>query len=546
MIKKRVLLFSILMLILFLFTACDKMTAEQRNAYESLLQQAGRASQAPQEAEVLYERCDDSDGGKNIHDFGTTTTFMQGKYFTNKDKCSGNILYEALCKAHETHFTEAINCEQYNMICKNGACVINPEVMEQQQCYDSDEGVNMLEYGITTEKINEEIITNEDKCIGNILYERVCKQGKTEAVERIDCTDFGLICVNGICIREPEEDIEEEGEGEDDAPEDNAPLGGGGPVIIPAPVPVPLPGLPRQALPAGSGPLPVLEPNCIDTDGNDISVKGTASVNARRYIDSCQDQETLFEYYCTGGNYISSTRGERVTSQLFDCSSRGMVCRQGACVMPDPPRFTPIPPQSSQDSRAGTVSTVESQITVRCIDLDNGVDTARAAKAVVDYRDGTTKQWTDSCDNNEPNLLLEQACVNGQTRQVHHIDCEEQGKVCKQGACVNPVSFEEITPQYSCVDSDGGRNSAVKGEAIQRRPNEDVGAFRDYCKDENILMEAICEGKRGKFIEISCEAEGKKCNTGRCIKLLSVTKIETPGITQQYPILKDIKVRKIL
>ncbi len=62
---------------------------------------------------------------------------------------------------------------------------------------------------------------------------------------------------------------------------------------------------------------------CVDSDeGKDYSVKGTVTYNDQEYNDTCDDDDTLKEYYCEDGELKSETHA---------CGS-GYICQDGACV----------------------------------------------------------------------------------------------------------------------------------------------------------------------------------------------------------------------
>ena len=180
--QKRSIILT-LVVVMMLLAGCNVNLPENPGeAYTQLAQQVVQqvAKGQTQIAAPAHE-CTDSDDGKNLHDYGYTMESVAEQTIKNTDTCSGNILQEAVCKEGFVKAIDAVNCADYSMICVNGACTVSAEAVEEQQCIDSDDGLNMMEFGFTTEFRSGRRITNDDKCSGNTLYEAVCKNGITKA-----------------------------------------------------------------------------------------------------------------------------------------------------------------------------------------------------------------------------------------------------------------------------------------------------------------------------------------------------------------------------
>jgi len=499
--QKKAICLGLLIILSLILAGCQGMTAEQN---QKLIQDLGKAYatqtqiKIPSEIESqqvsITHKCTDSDYGKNAHDYGYTTDWINDEQIQNKDQCNGNMLYEAICQEGFVKAIAAVNCADYGMICTNGACVINPETIDEQQCIDSDSGLNMMEFGFTAEFRNGQQINNDDKCSGNTLLEAVCKQGVTKAIERVRCQDYGLVCDNGVCLQEFDEE-QDAGAAED---EEEADAAGG------------------QRGAAG--------PTCVDPDGENPYVLGTlvfTYANGRQttYRDECDPSgRYVWEQRCTVDPNNNPTFGTR----SIDCQATGEVCRAGICVAAD----------------AGARGAAQTT----CTDSDNGINFVTAGRVLL-TTDGRATSWPDTCSVNSPNILLEQYCPQADARGVRQINCTAQGKQCINGACapfslapvigsrqldpvlVNPALLEPLF----CTDTDG-KDSRVKG-TIQLR---DGTNYVDKCQADGIkLTEHYCSGgddlgtwgTAHKTTTWDCGGLNRICRDGACVDQPAVQNI---------------------
>jgi len=72
------------------------------------------------------------------------------------------------------------------------------------------------------------------------------------------------------------------------------------------------------------------EASCTDTDGNSISVKGTATAGSYSGIDVCIGPDTLLEYSCYGRGQQLSRQG--VNANPINCEVLRKTCQNGACI----------------------------------------------------------------------------------------------------------------------------------------------------------------------------------------------------------------------
>jgi len=610
--QKKAICLGLLIILSLVLAGCQGMTAEQN---QKLIQDLGKAYatqtqiKIPSEIESqqvsISHKCTDSDYGKNAHDYGYTVDWINDEQIQNKDQCNGNILSEAVCQEGFVKAIEAINCADYGMICTNGACAINPATIDEQQCIDSDSGLNMMEFGFTAEFRNGNQINNDDKCSGNILLEAVCKQGITKATERVRCQDYGMVCDNGVCV--PEIDEEQDAGAAADA------AGG------------------QRGAAGGT--------TCIDPDGENKYVIGTLTMvygdgRQNTYQDECGSERWLGEYVCT---VDPNTHAPTFGTRSIDCQATGEVCRGGICVaaglprLPGPIQIPGLVPRSIEPfcrdtdggnvpTLAGTVSRTNADLQIltypdacvdsrtlteyycmeggdddyikktidceaqgkqcingacaafqrlnppgqqpyatltgeACIDSDNGVNSAVVGHAAF-TQNGRTENWQDACNGN---ILLEQAC-NGNNREVYKINCTAQGKQCRNSIC-EPLQLTNLGTQPAqlqnirlCVDNDGddrftaGRVNVIIGTDVRNEV--------DTCLNTDALREQICGPNNVHGVKTYyCSNDGMTCKDGKCVQLrVSQVQqtlqpgqaIQSPTIIKQYPILDTITIKKLI
>lgn len=150
------------------------------------------------------------------------------------------------------------------------------------------------------------------------------------------------------------------------------------------------------------------------------------------------------------------------------------------------PVASPIPPDPSPaSSTGGTVPSLPRTSPV-CTDSDGGQNTS-VKGAVLD----PVGLFEDACGN--PITLWEWSCQNGTRLQTTHV-C-----ACSNDACTGPAPS-------TCFDSDGGVNTAVRGEAATARSQAS-----DSCMNRVTLNEVFCENGVILSSQHSCA-----CSNGAC------------------------------
>ena len=469
--QKRLIILT-LVVIMALISGCIYLPESPGKAYESAAKLAAE-----------YQ-CTDSDSGKNLHDYGYTIELVNGQNIKNADTCAGSILYEAVCRQGEVKAIEKIDCKEYDMLCTNGACAVSASTIDEQQCMDSDDGLNMMEFGFTTEFRNGRQITNDDKCSGNILYEAVCKQSITKATERVRCQDYGLVCDNGACAQEVDEEqdagaAEDQEAAENEEEEEDAAGGQRGAAGI---------------------------TSCTDPDGLNSHVLGTVTIVYRdgsqnTYRDECDPTgRYLQEQRCTVDLNNNPTFGTR----SIDCQATGEVCSNGVC------------------AAAGGGARGAAQAT--CTDSDNGVNAGVRGTVTITNPDGRIVAKSDGCYDegglgitDQGQYVADYVCneANPGISTLMPINCEAQDKTCRNGVCV--AEEGEPAPVFTCTDSDGGINFARAGavtETINGRPT----ISPDLCAaGSDALFERYCgNDHRVSTMTIRCGEQGKQCVDGAC------------------------------
>ena len=149
----------------------------------------GACTPEPEEEPV----CNDSDGGRDYDERGTTTRTMGDETETHTDTCLGNSVREYYCQASSSIGSVLHTCA-YG--CTAGVCNEEPE----PTCTDSDGGATYNERGTVTRIDGDETQTNTDYCVSNSVREYYCLSNNIRSVSR-SCV-YG--CTEGACNSEPD------------------------------------------------------------------------------------------------------------------------------------------------------------------------------------------------------------------------------------------------------------------------------------------------------------------------------------------------------
>src|SRR3989339_368306 len=188
---------------------------------------------------------------------------------------------------------------------------------------------------------------------------------------------------------------------------------------------------------------------CTESDnGEDQFVKGTATFSRNNYDDRCIDTEYLGEFYCKlwPGKTLPI-----LASNSIRCDNG---CKDGACLA-EPPVEEPQPEE--------------------CVDSDNGRDYFVKGETA-DF--GDTRK--DVCFNSK--TLTEFYCeqAEGQSRPSRGAEQKKCDYGCKDGACIEPPSEEElarIEKLKEMIASINGMNNMLKEMSMLERN------FKQIAKD---------------------------------------------------------------
>jgi hypothetical protein len=273
-----------------------------------------------------------------------------------------------------------------------------------------------------------------------------------------------------------------------------------------------------------------LTPSCSDSDdGDDLRVKGSVVVGTAFYEDSCENELSIREYYCSGTTMKVSV----------ESCPPGYICKSGACVLRPPANVTQ-PQHLCSETDEGDDIWVAGTLTYGGSDYS---DACQGTSNLIEYycENDSMKQKTASCgtgsrcqdnacvapnrtcsDSDLSDALLigtttEYAggmvvttkmdyCLDDNTRNEYYcednrlanssMDCPEDD-YCASGACV-PI----------CDDKDGGADYETASSVKDR-----AGIHSDYCEDDALLMEYICSNDAAVAQEYACSGA---CADGRC------------------------------
>ena len=141
-----------------------------------------------------------------------------------------------------------------------------------------------------------------------------------------------------------------------------------------------------------------------------------------------------------------------------------------------------------------------------CTDSDGGINYYTPGKIV--SSEGI--KGGDYCSFG--NLLVEQYCESSERINAYVYDCADEGKVCKDGACV--------VEETQCTDSDGGRDYYESGVARTYDGIHDyaIDSAGESCSGNSVIESYCINGDlqvKQEFYD--CATEGKICQNGACV-----------------------------
>lgn len=221
------------------------------------------------------------------------------------------------------------------------------------------------------------------------------------------------------------------------------------------------------------------QPTCTDGDnGKNIQVKSSAISDGTTYLDSCADQTSVKEYYCSGG-YSNF--------EIIQCPTNN-TCSNGACVYSSSIQSNNTQPNNTQQN-----NTQQN----KCTDSDGGLNYDNFGTVIVG-----SNSYQDSCQSTSN--LVEYSC-EGKSMKQTTISCGV-GISCQNGACI----------QFSgtCTDSDANEEYKL-GQTIQYSGGVVAQSKSDACFDNNTIKEFFCEGNIIKNKPLTCPPR-TICDTGLC------------------------------
>ena len=398
--------------------------------------------------------CVDSDGGKNVSTKGT----LRAGTNTYNDSCRDTDTVDEYYCDGSVISKEAIDCSS-DQVCKDGACA-KKALAPAPTCIDSDGGLDYFAQGA----VNEGGTIYQDVCTGvQNVKEYYCQN---DAVQNVvyQCPS-GDRCENGRCTQ--------------------------------------------------------ADRSCSDTDGgDDIYQRGTLTVGtivaSSNYQDSCDDDDTVKEYYCVGDSYASHNVN---CPTGYECSSGR--CKEEQCDDSDGGNeiytkgTTSKGSTSSDDYCTGVASGVEFYCSSdniasssfvcpsdyscsngrctgnTCSDSDSGTDIYNYGSVT---KGGST--YNDYCSGSHS---VEEYYCSGNNVASGSYTCA-YGYACSSGECV-----------ATCEDpDDGGKNAGVRGTTY-----EGSSAKTDSCVDDTTVDEWYCDSTDHiASTYISC---GWGCSSGACL-----------------------------
>lgn len=308
----------------------------------------------------------DSDGGKNIYVKGEVSGYdKDGNPRKAEDYCSSKIqVAEVYCDNKEAQ-TSWLDCPD-GYACDGGACKKSEKPLSPAVCKDSDNGQSPYVYGklYYQPKGEETGKSVADYCVGRTkVQEFYCTgvDGNVPQYYWFDCPQ-GYLCSEGACLKQKEE----------------------------------------------------TKTSCSDdTDGENIFHKGSVKyINpelptaTHYYIDSCADNDTVWEAYCSKDVYAY---------KQLDCP-QGYRCNEGACLQTNKVSVLP----ASDVKKA------------YCQDSD-GFNLTQLGR-VIHKSAGEKKYLVEVDECIDSNRVLENTCDGTEPRRSVYA-CDN-GYFCSGGACV--------------------------------------------------------------------------------------------------------------
>lgn len=219
---------------------------------------------------VSANTCQDTDGGQNFYEKGSAYIFDSDQQYTT-DKCeSENQLREYYCKTSSTGVASRVHsCPEG---CSDGVCLGNPIQLGEEECFDSDERINLYQKGHLIDKQHN--ADYYDTCLDEYTLREYYCGDENYLYYSFNCPNG---CSDGACVELEQEQVSTACEVSDW----NYPVG----------------------------------VNFYEKG----TVKATGGLNAGTFEEYCEDEDTVVEYLC-------DVRGAILIK--YDCL---FGCEEGAC-----------------------------------------------------------------------------------------------------------------------------------------------------------------------------------------------------------------------
>jgi hypothetical protein len=179
-----------------------------------------------------------------------------------------------------------------------------------------------------------------------------------------------------------------------------------------------------------------------------------------------------------------------------------------------------------KETQIASVSLIVKSSSQTCTDSDGGENYYVKGSTTGPTVEGVMGTDTDTC-NQDNTFLLESWCY-GKYRTKTIYQCPNG---CYDGACIQ-------LPNYTCTDSDGGKNYNVKGTTYgvlyTTASIEPYKTYSDECSSQNgQLIEYYCRSGNNSYLDIQWYTCPYGCKDGRCISPSNDCNIQQNGICPQ-------------
>jgi hypothetical protein len=222
---------------------------------------------------------------------------------------------------------------------------------------------------------------------------------------------------------------------------------------------------------------------CNETDsGIDIYRRGNSTSDQGSFLDKCENESILKEYYCDEG---------LIRNALIPCGQM-MACHGGICKTDDSYKENQTENDSfHQDDAPDQVAACTGPAEPDPYSLDETIyNNITHLDECVDYK-----------------IVKDYYCQDGSLLSLNS-ECDP-GDRCAGGVCV-PVLI-------SCEETDGGNDTFNRGTTTASKGIHTFFSKTDECIDQGTILEHMCSNAEPVTHELRCDS-GYKCQAGRCVE----------------------------